>query len=240
MVRSIQSPVRVLRALGTASLFTGVVLAVGANAGQAQVTSSLKFDYTLTPNIVSIESSSPTTSGTITYEGIGVPPSAPPPANSPFDGVTGIQFINPSTFSYTAVGSTATFGSFSSFWLIGSCLICQGQTGAQQVTVPDPAGTIPTGSILTLTSQGSTVVTLSGGPVPIRFGQNGSPGILVFDSLSLISASNTIGEGSGTITISMLQDTTGVPGPLPILGASTAFIFSRKLRRRVAVAQIAD
>lgn len=211
-------------------------MGMGAAPAMAQVTSSIKFDYTVAPNITSLNSTNPASAGNLTYAGTGVGPATPPAAGSPFDGVTGIQFVNPFTYSYTAIGSTASYTSFSPFWLIGTCTICQGQAGQQQVTVPDSTGTILTQSIPGV----ATAVTLSGGPVPIRFGQNGSPGILVFDSLNLIAASNTIGEGTGTITISMLQDTTGVPGPLPILGASTAFAFSRRLRRRVATARAAD
>jgi hypothetical protein len=243
--------VRALRILGAASLVSGVVVATGAAPALSQT--SVTFNYlndaeNLGPNSTSISTPDPANrrEGTITYNGTGAIPtsSTPPPSGWAFDNITGIEFLNPlNTFSYSgqADTTTASIFTFSPFYFLGTCLICKEQPGEEAITVPDFEGNILTNTI-SVPDQGviGTNVTISSGPVPIRFGSNGSPGVISFSASNFVAINNTIGSGTGFISFDMIPDTTGVPGPIPILGASTAFAFSRRLRRRVAIARVVD
>lgn len=235
------SPASVFRLLGLASLVGGVVLGVGATPGMAQVTSSVTFNYLAAPNntTITLDNQNDPTSGTIKYNGTGTLSSTPPPTTG-FAGITGIEFVNPFTFSYSALNfptnSDASIISFSPFYFLGTCPICKDQPLEEQITIPDSQGNV----LITDTSGTGFIVTPSGGPVPIRFGSTGSPGTISFSALNFVAINQTVGNGSGFITFDFIPDTSGVPGPLPILGASTAFAFSRRLRRRVAIARVVD
>jgi hypothetical protein len=232
------TPASVIGLLGLASLVGGVVLGVGTAPGMAQ---TVTFNFLLTPNTTGIEldTANDPTSGTITYNGGGVLSSTPPPTTG-FADITGIEFVNPSTFSYSALNfpttTDASIFSFSPFYFLGTCPICKGQPLEEQITIPDSQGNV----LITTIDQVGSIVTPSGGPVPIRFGSTGSPGTISFSAQNFVAINQTVGNGSGFITFDFVPDATGVPGPLPILGASTAFAFSRRLRRRVAISQSAE
>jgi hypothetical protein len=56
---------------------------------------------------------------------------------------------------------------------------------------------------------------------------------LTFDAAATVARGSANGDGFGNISFVSINGTSQVPGPLPILGATTAFAFSRKLRRRI-------
>jgi hypothetical protein len=57
--------------------------------------------------------------------------------------------------------------------------------------------------------------------------------ILQFNASALVNNDGGVWFGDGSIAFSVKPNASQVPGPLPILGASAAFAFSRKLRRRI-------
>lgn len=224
------------RGFGSATLGVGALVALGAAPSLAQVSSSVTFNYIdeLGPNNTSINTPDPADrrNGTVTFNGTGAP--SAPTGSDFFNGITGIQFLDPFTFAYSGApgSSVASYSSFSQFYFLGNCSICNNN--------PDSLITVPnsTGNILTSNVPGvGSAVTLSGGPIPIRFGETGHSGTITFAAQNLIATNNTIGGGSGFISFDVIDGPERVPGPLPILGASTAFAFSRKLRKRMASAQ---
>jgi hypothetical protein len=243
MARSTGFPDWAVRNVGATILFGAAILAVGFSPGKAQ-TSQVTFEYQELggDNNTTLKVTDPNLlTGTITYNGTGI---IGVPTGPGFQGVTGIEFVNSSdpTFGYSlpALGtSQGTLTSFSPFFLLGTCPICKNTTSpGEQIEIVEPS------SAATIQRQGSLVagggVAIGGNIQSIRFGSTGSPGIITFSAFNLVQASNSISEGTGSITLSFIQDTTGVPGPLPILGASTAFAFSRRLRRKVSIARAVE
>jgi hypothetical protein len=241
MARSTGFPAWAVRNVGAASLLGAAILAVGFSPGKAQ-TSQVTFEYQELggDNNTTLEVTDPNLfTGTITYNGTGI---IGVPTGPGFQGVTGIEFGNPPAFSYSLPGfgtSQGSLTSFSPFFLLGTCPICKNDTSpGEQIQIVEPS------SAASIQRQGSLIdgggVAIGGNIQAIRFGSTGSPGIITFSAFNLVEASNSISEGTGSITLSFIQDTTGVPGPLPILGASTAFAFSRRLRRRLSIARAVE
>jgi hypothetical protein len=221
-----------------------VVLSAGAAPGFAQTSVTFNFQGGL--NTTSLELANPPNPpdlniGSFTYNGTGLLPSNLPAG---FAGITGIDFVNSTSFSYSRntdpLISDAFITNFSPFYFLGTCPICRNisSTGTiinegEQITVPDNNGNVtfsPAGTF-------GTTVTGFGGSVPIRFGSNGSPGSLTFNASGFVATDGTVSGGVGFITFDYVADTSGVPGPLPIFGASVAFAFSRKIRKRISAAQ---
>jgi hypothetical protein len=238
------------RALGTVVVAGGWLLSAGAGAGLAQtpvVTSSVTFQYLTAPNTTSITAvpGNPA-EGSITYLGNGLPFNQT--GNEFFSNIDGIKIVDPAftdptstQFSYKADGANSSITNVLSFYFIGDttkCSICGTATTpppeSSYITVPDSTNALI--FINALSSDVSNVI-VSGGSIPINFGNTGQTGTISFAANNIVTNADGIGlfPGTGSISFQVFQSTK-VPGPLPILGASTAFAFSRKLRRRVASA----
>jgi len=218
-----------------------VVLAAGAAPGLAQ---TIQFNYQATPNTTSvvldpISPSDPTgdiNNGSFTYNGSGfLSPPLPPPA---FSGISGVEFVGSPSFDFSKFlnpnTTDAFITNFSPFYFLGSCAICKNSTQAgEQIIVQDSPGNV------SFTDAGGTgtVIQAFAGSIPIRYGSNGSPGSISFSASAFVATNQKVGNGSGFISFNYTPDLSGVPGPLPVLGASIAFAFSRKIRKRISMAQ---
>jgi hypothetical protein len=159
-----------------------------------------------------------------------------------FSGATGLTDafgrVDSQAFSWRTVASTPTTtvgGSrpveirFNQFTLNGTCSICG------QVLVPSSngyllGGIFPGEGVASNTGVTNGATVRAGslyGSAPITFAIPGSSmtGNISFESIS---------GGAYTITIDAPD---AVPAPLPLLGGASAFAFSRRLRRRIRLAQ---
>jgi hypothetical protein len=164
-----------------------------------------------------------------------------------FAGVTGLNWSadSPGNFSYsnsnsgnfTSIPANFVTSSFSFAGDPSTCGVC-GLTFVPSFTEPQ-TGTItngngPTGNTSILGTQGPTTLTylalLNGNPT----GQTIS---LTYNARFLVSNNDrTQASGFGSIVFqSNTVPTNKVPSPLPILGASAAFAYSRRIRRRLQV-----
>jgi hypothetical protein len=233
------------RALGAVVVAGGWLLSAGAGAGMAQVTSSVTFSY-LNKTQTQFNTANTPASGTVTFLGTSSAPT-PNQANNDFwTGITGIQAVGSSngpSFNYNSPpspGGLSSITNFTQFYFLGTCSIC-----GDGITPP------PSSSFITVTdSPGTTaitdpipglllgyLVTNSGGPINIEYGDTGQTGTISFNANNIVATDATVGTlGNGGSLSFTVNQSNKVPGPLSILGASTAFAFSRKLRRRVATA----
>lgn len=68
-----------------------------------------------------------------------------------------------------------------------------------------------------------------GDPVTIGITNNGST-----DALTLVNASSNLDVGVSNRGFLITHPVPSVPGPLPLFGVAAAFVYSRKLRKRIA------
>jgi hypothetical protein len=227
------------RVLGIVAVGGGWLLSAGAGAGMAQpITSSVTFNYFSPPTnttSLQLDAANNPNNGSVTYIGGGEPINATPFPNDFFTGITGIQFANTPTFNYDAsTPGRASLTSIPLFYFLGSCSIC-GSTSVPPslssfISVPNSGANLNVNNIPNFGTQ----IILSSDPIAIDFGDTGQSGTITFLANNIVNGADSAGLGS-TISFGVFQSSK-VPGPLPILGASTAFAFSRKLRRRVASA----
>jgi hypothetical protein len=201
------------------------------------ITSSVTFNYFSPPTnttSLQLDAANNPNNGSVTYIGGGEPINATPFPNDFFTGITGIQFASKPTFNYDASTSgRASLTSIPLFYFLGSCSIC-GSTSlppslSSFISVPNSAANLYVSDLGGLGTQ-----IISSDPIGTDFGDTGQSGTITFLANNIVKGGDSVGLGS-TISFGVFQSSK-VPGPLPILGASTAFAFSRKLRRRVASA----
>jgi hypothetical protein len=246
--RRVGSATRITRVFATGALAIGLGIALGADPSYAQQGSTITINFPTSPDttLVNTNGIGGTAEGSVTFQGTGVATDPIPPDPNQtgfFAGVKGIEFINNApaySFSGEGIGVSSYFG-FSPFYLIGTCEICKGSTNEKVVTV-DQAFANGTTTVFPVSSTSEFVTTSTGPGIPITFGnsgpQSGNRGTITFFAQALVQgdANAAVGAGIGSVGLAVLPGV-GVPGPLPILGASTAFAFSRKLRRRVTSAK---
>lgn len=228
------------RVVGIVAVGGGCLLSVGAGAGMAQsVTSGVTFNYFAPPtNTTStqLDTAGNPSNGNVTYIGGGVPVNATPAPNNFFEGITGIQFVKTPTFDYDeTTPNRASLTNIPLFYFLGVCSIC-GSTATPPpassfITVPNSGATLQVNNL----AIGNQVI-LSSDLIDINYGDTGQTGTISFLANNLVQAADTVGIGLGSTIRFEVYQSSKVPGPLPIFGASTAFAFSRKLRRRVASA----
>jgi hypothetical protein len=156
-----------------------------------------------------------------------------------FTGVTGWQWgpadpspsPNSQRFSYSGgISSSSTIPfenvalDFRPFYLTGDCSICG--------SINSVARTNLVGSALRVDLNPGSSNALSSNIVPIVFGRSGITGTLNFTAFTNVASG--VQTSGGQIFLTAVENGgTAVPGPLPVLGAGTAFGFSRRLRKRI-------
>jgi hypothetical protein len=166
------------------------------------------------------------------------------PGTGLFNGVTGINRVDtnanvflvdyndPSQGSGIANSFTRDLNAtVSPFFLTGTCFVC-GMSNI--ISVSSLASGDVLGTFAGLSSGGIPTSGLysifTNNPIAFTFLGAGIAGTLSYEAMSSFTGSSTTGT-SGSFTI------TAVPGPVPIAGAALAFSWSRKLRKRIKLAE---